>query len=71
MNWLRLEKATYKRNADSFAEWNSSIDLLFNEKKFILVLEKKKKWCGNLLLQTPEDWLTLLCLNNVNSHYHT
>lgn len=34
MNWLRLEKATYKRNADSFAEWNSSIDLLFDEKKF-------------------------------------
>jgi len=23
MNWLRLEKATYKRNADSFAEWNN------------------------------------------------
>lgn len=33
-NWLRLEKATYKRNADSFAEWNSSIDLLFDEKNF-------------------------------------
>lgn len=33
MNWLRLEKATYKRNADSFAGLNSSIDLLVNEKK--------------------------------------
>lgn len=35
VNWLRLEEAIYKRNADSFAGRNSSIDLLFNEKYHI------------------------------------